>query len=173
MPSTSSYSSGAKKKDSIDEISGDKQSENKDGALPSVTETRSGMFSSDVNKQLESIQGINSVLSTEKDDKMKTYIDELIAEDIVKKLVTFLPVLELQLEAGRALTNIASGNSAHTRAVADAGAVPHFVNFLTSESPKLCEQGVCVLGNIAGDGPIMRDLIIESGAVEPLLNLAR
>ena len=29
------------------------------------------------------------------------------------------------------------------------------------------------LGNIAGDGPMLRDFVIKSGVVEPLLTLAR
>ena len=171
--STSSQSNDANETDSIDNLSVDKQSESKDGSQPSVAEICSGMFSSDVNKQLESILGTNSILLMKIDEPLETFIDELITADIVQKIVSFLSVPELQFESGWALMNIVSGNTAHTKVVADAGAVPHFVTLLTSESPKLTDQAVCVLGNIAGDGPAMRDLIIESGAVEPLLNLAR
>ena len=109
----------------------------------------------------------------DRNESSEKFIDDLIEADIVQKIVTFLSVPELQFEAGWALTNIASGNTAHTKAVVEAGAVPHFVTLLNSEAPKLCDQAVTVLGNIAGDGPAMRDLIIKSGAVEPLLNLAR
>ena len=160
---------------SINYPSGEKQSESKDGSPPSVAKICSGMFSSDVNKQMESILGTNQILLLlmETDEPLETFIDELITEDIVQKIVSLLSVPELQFEASWALTKIASGNSAHTKAVVDAGAVPHFVTFLTSEYPELNDQAVCVLGNIAGDDPTMRDLIIESGAVEPLLNLAR
>ena len=172
---TVSQLNDANERDSIDNTSGDKKIESKDGSAPSVAEICSGMFSSDVNKQLESILGTRRILLllTETVEPLGTFIDELITADIVLKIVSFLSVPELQFEASWALTKIASGNTAHTKAVVDAGAVPRFVTLLTSESPELCNQAVCVLGNIAGDDPTMRDLIIESGAVEPLLNLAR
>jgi hypothetical protein len=34
-------------------------------------------------------------------------------------------------------------------------------------------QAVWALGNIAGDGPMLRDFVIKSGVAEPLLRLAR
>jgi hypothetical protein len=34
-------------------------------------------------------------------------------------------------------------------------------------------QAVWALGNIAGDGPQLRDFVIKCGVVEPLLQLAR
>ena len=163
----------AKDRGFIDNTFEDDQSEDKEKTIPSAEETCVGLFSSDLNMQLQSIQGTNSILSMARTEPLEKFIDDLIEAEIVQKIVTFLFVPELQFEAGWALTNIASGNTAHTKAVVDAGAVTHFVTLLNSESPKLCDQAVTVLGNIAGDGPAMRDLIIESGAVEPLLKLAR
>ncbi len=51
------------------------------------------------------------------------------------------------------------------------GAIPCFVRLLGSDSQNVCEQAVWALGNVAGDGAAMRDLVIESGAVKPLLAL--
>lgn len=54
-----------------------------------------------------------------------------------------------------------------------AGAIPKFVALLRSPEENVCEQAVWALGNIAGDGPQLRDMVIDAGAVQPLLTLAK
>jgi HEAT repeat protein len=52
----------------------------------------------------------------------------------------------------------------------EVGAVPIFVRLLMSPNDDVREQAVWALGNIAGDSPPCRDLVLQAGAMHPLLN---
>jgi len=99
-------------------------------------------------------------------------IDEVIATGVVPRLVELLQLdanPTLQYQAAWALTNIASGTAEQTEVVVGNNAVPIFVRLLSSPNDDLREQVVWALGNIAGDSPRCRGLVLNAGALEPLL----
>lgn len=124
--------------------------------------------SDDPATKLNAVQSARKLLSSDKNPP----IDQFIEANMLPILVQCLSQDEqpsLQFEAAWALTNIASGSSSQTQAVVLAGAVEHFLRLLDSPHQNVCEQAVWALGNIIGDGPQCRDLVIGLGVVEPLL----
>ncbi|GKU86961.1 hypothetical protein SLEP1_g1423 [Rubroshorea leprosula] len=107
------------------------------------------VWSDDGNAQLEATTQVRKLLSIEHSPP----INEVVQSGVVPRFVEFL------FEAAWALTNIASGTSENTRVVIDHGAVPIFVKLL----------GFCALGNVAGDSPKSRELVLSHGALQPLL----
>ena len=100
----------------------------------SIEEIKTGIFSTDFKEAFKATQAARKILSRERNPP----IDVLIEAGIVPKLVAFLSVTspdpqetnQMLFEAAWALTNIASGSSAQTRVVVEAGAVPHFIRLL-------------------------------------------
>ncbi|XP_023766803.1 importin subunit alpha-2 [Lactuca sativa] len=135
-------------------------------SLPSMV---AGVYSNDNNLQLEATTQFRKLLSIERSPP----IEEVIQSGVVPRFVEFLmreDFPQLQFEAAWALTNIASGTSENTKVVIDYGAVPIFVKLLASPSDDVREQAVWALGNVAGDSPRCRDLVLGQGALIPLLS---
>lgn len=128
--------------------------------------------SADAEKQLAAVTAARKLLSSDKNPP----IDDLIDSNILPVLVACLERNDntmIQFEAAWALTNIASGTSAQTNQVVAAGAVPLFLQLLSSPAASVCEQAVWALGNIIGDGPYLRDFVIKHGVVQPLLTFIK
>jgi len=66
---------------------------------------------------------------------------------------------------------VASGKNDHVQVLIDKGCITSFVQLLSSSSNEVIEQAIWGLGNIAGDNPNIRDLVISAGAVNPIANL--
>lgn len=138
----------------------------------SINEIIHGLNSDEQQLQLVCTQQARKILSRER----RPPIDSMVKAGVIPRLVEFLKDDErptIQFEAAWALTNIASGTSEQTMAVVNAHAVPEFVRLLSSQHDNVCEQAVWALGNIAGDGPQLRDFVVRSGIVHPLLALVK
>jgi hypothetical protein len=138
----------------------------------SITEVVMNSLSPDPNVKLNAVQSARKLLSSDKNPP----IDQIIEANMLPILVDCLTKEDqpmLQFEAAWALTNIASGTSPQTQSVVMAGSVEHFIRLLKSPHQNVCEQAVWALGNIIGDGPQCRDLVIQLGVVEPLLQFVR
>ncbi|KAH3760196.1 Importin subunit alpha-1 [Pelomyxa schiedti] len=124
--------------------------------------------STDPNTQHDAASWIRVLISLEENAPP---LAEVVNSGAVPKLVEFLErddFPQLQLEAAWALTNIAAGTSEQTEYLIHLGIVPLFIKILQTASVELREQVAWGLGNIAGDSPTARNLIISSGGVQVL-----
>jgi len=136
-------------------------------ALPGILQ---GIQSSDPEIIHQKVMQIRKMLSIERNPPIQPIIDS----GIVPTLIKFLQRTDnpgLQFEASWAITNIASGTTEHTQKIIEAGAVPIFIQLLSSPNDDVREQAVWALGNIAGDSTECRNLVLEGGVLPPLLKL--
>lgn len=139
-------------------------------ALEQIAGLTQMLASDDPQAQFNTTQSFRKLLSIEQNPP----IQAVIAANVVPRFVSFLREVnrpELQFEAAWVLTNIASGTAEQTRCVVEHGALPIFVDLLRSPSDDVKEQAVWALGNIAGDSPNFRDLVLQSGGLNPIMQV--
>eukprot|EP01041_Mallomonas_annulata_P005816 gene5816-11736_t len=126
------------------------------------------LFRDDIDSQIEGATYFRKVLSVDKFPP----IDIIIESGVVPRLIEFLAYnhcLKLQFECTWAITNIACGDSHHTKTVINAGAVPFLLDIIRSGADNVREQALWALGNISGDSTESRLLLLNLGILEPLL----
>ncbi|KAL9652348.1 hypothetical protein ABK040_012004 [Willaertia magna] len=135
--------------------------------LPSIFES---ILSEDTNTQLQGVTALRKL-------EMNTPVDEILQSDeILPTLIKFLSFdsnPNLQVESIWAIDNIvALGQSHHVQTVVNTGVVPLLITkLLKSPSENVVEKSIWALGNIAGDSVQFRDLVLNTGAIPPLLEI--
>ncbi|XP_017416788.1 importin subunit alpha-1a [Vigna angularis] len=139
-----------------------------DTFLEDIPEDALKLWSENTDEQLAAAMSLGSLLELENPP-----IEEVVSTGVVPRFVEFLSredTPRLQLESVCVLTNLASGASQFTTVLVDHGVIPPLVNLLSCTDDNIKEQTVGALGNIAGDSVSNRDLILNHGALLPLLS---
>lgn len=101
-------------------------------------------------------------------------IAQFIEANMVPKFLEFLSwdsEPKIQFEAAWSLTNVGVGNYDQVMTLVSKGAIDAFTRLLGSPHVEIIEQAVWGLGNLAGESPKIRDLVIKAGAVHPIADL--
>lgn len=127
----------------------------------------------DSKELLSATRGVREALSATENRLL--VVDAVLDRSLVAPLVALLGHADsaVTLESAWCLTNIASGTTAHTEAVASHdGAVPALLRLLSLRDASGARvQAAWAIANIAGDGPRLRDEMLAAGALEPVLQL--
>ncbi|CAA7026343.1 unnamed protein product [Microthlaspi erraticum] len=101
-------------------------------------------------------------------------INEVVESGLVHRFVLFTSTNdfpELKHESAFVLATITKGTSNHIAVLIDSGAVPLFVQLVTSDREEVQLVGVRALGNIAAGSTERRDHVLNSGAMMSLTAL--
>ncbi|XP_071549544.1 uncharacterized protein [Panulirus ornatus] len=129
----------------------------------------SDMGSEDLQIQLQATLKARQLLS----QGSISYIDDFLGADILTPALANLQKEDVTLlfETAWIITNIASGDTVQTLALADRGIIEAMVQLLYMNDAKVQEQVVWALGNMAGDGLALRNRVVAAGVVKPLMAL--
>jgi hypothetical protein len=138
-----------------------------------------GIYSEDISVQYKSAVEFRKALAVERNAPIQLVVNSGVVPRFVEILAGHTGTAtndeerkimeDLQFEAAWVLTNIASGEPEHTMAVVQANAVPVFIALMRHHNGDIREQCIWALGNIAGDGPKLRDYVLQEDMMSPLL----
>lgn len=128
------------------------------------------MLGEDPKTQLEAAFCVRKLLSRESRPPTEAFLHTGVLRRVVE-LMRHTSEARMQFECAWILTNIAS--SEHTVQVVDAGAIPVLAHLLRSANVDVREQCIWCLGNVAGDGPRLRDAVLATEHTVPniILNI--
>jgi len=124
------------------------------------------IYSPDVTIQLLACVGLRRLLSIENNPPIQAVIDANLVPVFINLLHHDIP--KFQFEAAWCLTNIASGTTDHVNNLIEKEVLQHFIQLLSSPCIEVVEQVIWGIGNIAGDSPMTRDSVLNSGALEKI-----
>jgi importin subunit alpha-6/7 len=113
------------------------------------------------------IADLRRILSVERNPPVNEVIDAGAVPHLVRIMATKHDCWEAVFEAAWAITNI--GSTDRTAELVHCDAVQPLILLLKHNMPEIREQAAWALGNIAGDCPEFRDMVINGGALDGLI----
>ena len=113
------------------------------------------------------IADLRRILSAERNPPVNEVLDAGALPHLVRIISTDTANWEAIFEAAWAVTNI--GSTDRTADVVNANAIAPLVRLLKHNMPEIREQAAWALGNVAGDCSQFRDMVLQAGALEPLI----
>ena len=166
VPQSTSEATQSSGTDTVSNANGAKQTYDV-SHIPMLMQTirKAGVSQEEV---LTTVRGFRKILSVEHEPP----VEAVLQCGIMPILVQLLSASgdkkseDIQFESAWALTNVASTN--HTRTVVEYGALSPLIQMLMSGNADVRDQSIWCLGNIAGDCPELRDIVITNGALPAL-----
>ena len=128
------------------------------------------MMNGDIISKHTAIVKLRKCLSVQIDSPIQTVLDH----NALPYLVDLIKKDEhpyLQLEATWCVTNMATGSSFQISRLVEKGVIPLFIQLLSKNNLGLVEQAVWGVGNIAGDVPQYRDMLVNNNCMVSLREL--
>jgi importin subunit alpha-6/7 len=137
---------------------------------------REGINSYDYKTILDNLILFRKMLSKEENPPIQDVIDLGVIPRFIELLEGKIEgptdaVEKLIFESAWSLTNIASGQHAHTLCVVELGAASIFIKLMSHTNNDIKEQSIWALGNIAGDSPSLRNFVLDLNVMPPLLTI--
>ncbi|KIO32042.1 hypothetical protein M407DRAFT_67217, partial [Tulasnella calospora MUT 4182] len=133
----------------------------------------SGIPSSNLDLQLESVTKVGQLLRSQKQSAAAKAVQAVVDSGLLPNVINMLSSSNATLvsEASWILFNVTLGTSQQTSAVVSAGAIPKLVAVFASDVEDTMHNALLALGNIAGDSDELRGVFLEQRAFRPALEI--